>query len=217
MNGPGESHKDAIFISPHKFIGGPGTPGLLVVRRDLLTNRVPVVPGGGTVMYVNPEEHRYLTDVEHREEGGTPAIVESIRAGLVFDLKRAVGVPTIRAEEERLLEKALTAWRDEPNIDILGNLDAQRLSIVSFVVKAPSGAYLHHNYVVALLNDLFGIQTRGGVFVCGALRTPFARHRLGTLARLRAANRHRMRRHQAGLGARQLQLLRRRCGCGVRR
>ncbi len=175
MNGPGESNKDAIFISPHKFIGGPGTPGLLVVRRDLLTNRVPVVPGGGTVMYVNPEEHRYLTDVEHREEGGTPAIVESIRAGLVFDLKRAVGVPTIRAEEERLLEKALTAWRDEPNIDILGNLDAQRLSIVSFVVKAPSGAYLHHNYVVALLNDLFGIQTRGGCSCAG----PYGHRLLG--------------------------------------
>jgi selenocysteine lyase/cysteine desulfurase len=79
-----QCHKDAVFLSPHKFIGGPGTPGVLVVRRELLTNRVPVVPGGGTVAYVNPLEHRYLEDPAHREEGGTPAIVESIRAGLVL-------------------------------------------------------------------------------------------------------------------------------------
>jgi selenocysteine lyase/cysteine desulfurase len=100
MYGPGGSRKDAIFISPHKFIGGPGTPGVLVVRRELMANRVPVVPGGGTVMYVNPTEHRYLDDPAHREEGGTPAIVESIRAGLVFQLKQAVGVETIQAHEE---------------------------------------------------------------------------------------------------------------------
>src|SRR6185436_8979439 len=89
-------YKDAIFLSPHKFIGGPGTPGLLVARRELFTNRVPTEVGGGTVAYVNPSEHVYLEDPEHREEGGTPAIVESIRAGLVFQLKDAVGVPTIR-------------------------------------------------------------------------------------------------------------------------
>jgi selenocysteine lyase/cysteine desulfurase len=167
MNGPGASHKDAIFISPHKFIGGPGTPGVLVVRRELMANRVPVVPGGGTVMYVNPTDHRYLDDPAHREEGGTPAIVESIRAGLVFQLKQAVGVDTIQAHEEDLLHRAVEAWRAEPHIQILGNLDSQRLSIVSFVVKAPDGSYLHHNYVVALLNDLFGIQTRGGCSCAG--------------------------------------------------
>lgn len=167
MYGPGRSHKDAIFISPHKFIGGPGTPGVLVVRRELMVNRVPVVPGGGTVMYVNPTEHRYLDDKAHREEGGTPAIVESIRAGLVFQLKQAVGVATIQAHEEELLQRAVAAWRDEPTLQILGNLEAQRLSIVSFVVKAPDGAYLHHNFVVALLNDLFGIQTRGGCSCAG--------------------------------------------------
>lgn len=80
MNGPGTSYKDALVISPHKFIGGPGTPGVLAIRRELMTNPVPVVPGGGTVLYVNPTEHRYLADPAHREEGGTPAIVESIRA-----------------------------------------------------------------------------------------------------------------------------------------
>ena len=82
---------DAVFISPHKFIGGPGTPGVLAVRKELLTNRVPAVPGGGTVAYVSPDDHRYISDPAHREEGGTPAIIESIRAGLVFQLQQAVG------------------------------------------------------------------------------------------------------------------------------
>lgn len=166
---------DAIFISPHKFIGGPGTPGVLVVRRELLTNAVPDVVGGGTVAYVNPLEHRYLADPVHREEGGTPAIIESIRAGLVFDLKRSVGVPTIHAVERDLLRRALTAWESEPNIEVLGNPEAERLSIVSFVVRRPGGRYLHHNVVVAMLNDLFGIQSRGGCSCAG----PYGHRLLG--------------------------------------
>ncbi|HEX3336296.1 MAG TPA: aminotransferase class V-fold PLP-dependent enzyme, partial [Jatrophihabitans sp.] len=165
----------AIFLSPHKFIGGPSTPGVLVVRRELVRNRVPDVPGGGTVAYVNPTEHRYLTDPAQREEGGTPAIVESIRAGLVFQLKQAVGIDVIRAHEEHYLHRAVTAWQEEPAVEILGNLDAERLSIVSFVVKAPSGRYLHHNFVVALLNDLFGIQARGGCSCAG----PYGHRLLG--------------------------------------
>ncbi|HHH27790.1 MAG TPA: aminotransferase class V-fold PLP-dependent enzyme, partial [Polyangiaceae bacterium] len=92
-------YKDAIFLSPHKFIGGPGTPGVLVAKRRLFRNLVPAIPGGGTVAYVNPDEHRYLADPEVREEGGTPAIVESIRAGLVFQLKEAVGHDVIREHE----------------------------------------------------------------------------------------------------------------------
>jgi selenocysteine lyase/cysteine desulfurase len=169
------SYKDAIFLSPHKMIGGPSTPGVLVARRELFRNRVPDVPGGGTVAYVNPTEHRYLTDPAQREEGGTPAIVESIRAGLVFQLKQAVGIDVIREREEHYLRRAVTAWQDEPAIEILGNLDAKRLSIVSFVVKAPSGSYLHHNFVVALLNDLFGIQARGGCSCAG----PYGHRLLG--------------------------------------
>ncbi|MCD2441420.1 aminotransferase class V-fold PLP-dependent enzyme [Agromyces sp. SYSU K20354] len=160
-------YKDAIFLSPHKFIGGPSTPGVLVVRRELAHNRVPDVPGGGTVLYVNPTEHRYLDDIAQREEGGTPAIVEAIRSGLVFGLKDAVGVDTIRALEHDFLRRAISAWHDEPTLEVLGNLDAERLSIVSFVVRAPSGRYLHHNFVVALLNDLFGIQSRGGCSCAG--------------------------------------------------
>ena len=165
--GTSAAYKDAIFLSPHKFIGGPATPGVLVVRRELLGNRVPAVVGGGTVAFVNPTEHRYLADPTHREEAGTPAIIESIRAGLVFQLKAAVGVETIREQEDRLLRRAVAAWTQEPAIQILGNLDAERLSIVSFVVKAPSGRYLHHNVVVAMLNDLFGIQARGGCSCAG--------------------------------------------------
>jgi selenocysteine lyase/cysteine desulfurase len=167
--------KDAIFLSPHKFIGGPSTPGVLVVRRELVANRVPDNPGGGTVAYVNPTEHRYLSDPVLREEGGTPAIVDSIRAGLVFQLKDAVGLDTIRAHEEHYLHRAVEAWRREPAIEILGNLAAARLSIVSFVVRAPSGRYLHHNFVVAVLNDLFGIQARGGCSCAG----PYGHRLLG--------------------------------------
>jgi selenocysteine lyase/cysteine desulfurase len=175
-----QCYKDAVFLSPHKFIGGPGTPGVLVVRRNLMRNRVPVVPGGGTVAYVNPLEHRYIDDPAHREEGGTPAIIESIRAGLVFQLKEAVGVATIRAREEHLLHRAVAAWRDQPGIEILGNLDAERLSIVSFVIRRPGtdggvGRYLHHNFVVSLLNDLFGIQSRGGCSCAG----PYGHRLLG--------------------------------------
>jgi selenocysteine lyase/cysteine desulfurase len=159
-------HKDAIFLSPHKFIGGPQTPGVLVVRRELVRNAVPTVPGGGTVAFVGPNSHRYLDDPVAREEGGTPAIVESIRAGLVFALKDAVGTDRIQANEERLWQHALRRWSDNPGIEILGNHDAPRLSIVSFRIRV-ADKYLHHNYVVALLNDLFGIQARGGCSCAG--------------------------------------------------
>ena len=174
------ARKDAVFLSPHKLIGGPGTPGVLAVRRELVRNAVPTVPGGGTVAYVNPYEHVYLEDPIAREEGGTPDIVGSIRAGLVFQLKQAVGVPVIRAAEEALLRRAVEAWSAEPAIEILGNVAAERLSIVSFVVRRPpspdGGArYLHHNFIVALLNDLFGIQSRGGCSCAG----PYGHRLLG--------------------------------------
>ncbi|MCW2796529.1 aminotransferase class V-fold PLP-dependent enzyme, partial [Nocardioides sp.] len=169
------AYKDAIFLSPHKFIGGPSTPGVLVARRELFANRVPDVPGGGTVVYVNDDDHRYLADPTQREEGGTPAIIESVRAGLVFQLKQAVGTATIREQEDRHLSRAVAAWRGEPAIELLGNLEARRLSIVSFVIRSPSGRYLHHNYVVALLNDLFGIQSRGGCSCAG----PYGHRLLG--------------------------------------
>lgn len=169
------ARKDAIFISPHKFIGGPGTPGVLVLNRSIVGNSVPVVPGGGTVAYVNTQEHRYLTDIEHREEGGTPAIIESIRAGLVFQLKESVGIPTIHALEAKFLTRAIASFSKEPRIEMLGNVEAERLSILSFVIKGPTGKYLHHNFVVSLLNDLFGIQSRGGCSCAG----PYGHRLLG--------------------------------------
>src|SRR3990172_6121175 len=167
-------YKDAVFISPHKFIGGPGTPGVLVVRRRLLGNRVPAIPGGGTVRYVSESEHLYLADPEHREEGGTPAIVESIRAGLVFLLKEQVGVEEIRKREDEFIRRAIAFWSTTPNISILGNPAAERLSIVSFVVRH-GAQYLHHNFVVAVLNDLLGIQSRGGCSCAG----PYGHRLLG--------------------------------------
>jgi len=167
-------HKDAVFLSPHKFVGGPQTPGVLVVRRDLVANAVPTAPGGGTVAFVDPIGHRYLDDPVAREESGTPAIVESVRAGLVFAVKDAVGTEVIRAREERLWRHALRSWRAHPDIQILGNHTVDRLSIVSFRIR--SGAqFLHHNFVVAVLNDLFGIQARGGCSCAG----PYGHRLLG--------------------------------------
>ncbi len=176
MNPPDDplAYKDAVFLSPHKFIGGPGTPGVLALRRSLCDNRVPTVPGGGTVTYVNAREHKYIADPEQREEGGTPAIIESIRAGLVFQLKEAVGPDIIREREEIFIRRAIAAWGSRKSLEVLGNKHSERLSIVSFVVKH-GGRYLHHNFVVALLNDLFGIQARGGCSCAG----PYGHRLLG--------------------------------------
>lgn len=167
-------YKDAVFISPHKFIGGPGTPGLLIAKRHLFTNRVPALPGGGTVSWVNHDTHRYLDDPEHREEGGTPDILGSIRCGLVFQLKEAVGHHEIQRRERDFTKRAIESWSRNDSLSILGNRDLWRLSIVSFVV-GHQGRYLHHNFVVALLNDLFGIQSRGGCSCAG----PYGHRLLG--------------------------------------
>jgi len=172
--GPGEPYLDAVFISPHKFVGGPSTPGLLVARKALFKNRVPGMPGGGTVAYVSADDHEYHADIEHREEGGTPAIVDSIRCGLVFQLKEAVGVEAIRRREESFTRRAIDRWRRNPNLEILGNPDLERLSIVSFLVRH-EGRHLHHNYIVAVLNDLLGIQSRGGCACAG----PYGHRLLG--------------------------------------
>jgi selenocysteine lyase/cysteine desulfurase len=160
------AYKDAVFLSPHKFIGGPGTPGILVAKRALLDSAVPTVPGGGTVAFVTVSDHAYLAEAEHREEAGTPAIVESIRAGLVFQLKRAVGVPAIRAREDVHVHRAMDSWARNPNIDILGSTELPRLAIVSLGLRHPRGM-LHPHFAVAVLNDLFGIQARGGCFCAG--------------------------------------------------
>ncbi len=166
MNPAADAAKDAVFISPHKFIGGPGTPGVLVVKRTLLRNSVPTVPGGGTVSWVSPTDFKFLSDAVQREEGGTPAIIESIRAGLVFQLKEAVGAAEIRARESEFVRQAIAVWRRNESLWVLGNVELDRLSIVSLVIRHGNG-HLHWNYVVALLNDLFGIQARGGCSCAG--------------------------------------------------
>ncbi len=167
-------YKDAIFLSPHKFIGGPGTPGILVAKRHLFHNRVPSMPGGGTVSYVTSSRHDYVLDIVRREEGGTPGIIESIRAGLVFQLKESVGAEHIRTREHDFIRRAIATWESEPDLHVLGNRSAWRLSIVSFMITH-GRRYVHHNFVVALLNDLFGIQARGGCSCAG----PYAHRLLG--------------------------------------
>jgi selenocysteine lyase/cysteine desulfurase len=166
--------KDAVFLSPHKFMGGPQTPGVLVVRRDLVRNAVPTMPGGGTVEFVDPSGHQYVSDPVKREEGGTPAIVESIRAGLVFALKEAVGVPLIQHNENELWQRVAARWRQNPAVDILGDRVGGRLPIVSFRLKY-GDRWLHHHFVAALLNDVFGVQSRGGCSCAG----PYGHHLLG--------------------------------------
>ncbi|MBW2731271.1 MAG: aminotransferase class V-fold PLP-dependent enzyme [Deltaproteobacteria bacterium] len=168
------AYKDAVFLSPHKFIGGPQTPGVLLAKRKLLRNSVPNQPGGGTVHYVNHLEHCYVEAMEQREEGGTPSIVGAIRAGLVFQLKSAVGTDAIEAKEQSFIERAISTFSAHPNLEILGNQQLRRLSIVSFMVRHHE-RHLHHNFVVALLNDLFGIQARGGCSCAG----PYGHRLLG--------------------------------------
>ncbi|CED82289.1 cysteine desulfurase [Phaffia rhodozyma] len=162
----GPRNKDGVFISPHKFVGGPGTPGILVIKRHLLNNRKPTQPGGGTVAFVSKHSQRYEKNPVHREEGGTPDIIGSIRAGLVFRIKQEIGVDYIERQEQLYNQLAIAQWSRNPSIEILGNINAPRLSIISFVVKHAEGA-LHYNFLVALLNDLFGIQARGGCSCAG--------------------------------------------------
>ena len=165
---------DAVFLSPHKFVGGPGAPGVLVIKRALLANRVPTVPGGGTVAYVSERKHDYLTDPVHREEGGTPDIIGAIRAGLAFRIKEEVGEQCLHDREVELTRRAFAAWADNPNLHILGNPSAPRLPIFSMIVRHGEG-FLHHDFVVTLLNDLFGIQVRGGCSCAG----PYGHRLLG--------------------------------------
>ncbi|GAB3484911.1 aminotransferase class V-fold PLP-dependent enzyme [Marinomonas epiphytica] len=166
MNPQGHSAKDAIFFSTHKFIGGPGSPGILVVKKQLIENLKPSIIGGGTVSFVTPNDHQFLPVGERREEGGTPGIVESIRAGMVLALKQAVGCHYIEQREQVLNEKITQRWSEHPQIECLGHTSAPALTITAVRIKTPKG-YLHHGFVTALLNDLFGLQVRGGCSCAG--------------------------------------------------
>ena len=158
--------KDAVVFSPHKFAGGPQTPGVLVVRRELVRRPVPTTPGGGTIAFVDPGGALYLDDPVAREEGGTPAIVESVRAGLAVAVKESVGADRILDLERRWRLRVFSRWAGNPHLEILGHPDAPRLPIVSVRIHR-AGRVLHHEFVVALLDDLFGIQARGGCSCAG--------------------------------------------------
>ncbi|HMA28910.1 MAG TPA: aminotransferase class V-fold PLP-dependent enzyme [Thermoanaerobaculia bacterium] len=153
---------DAVFFSVHKFLGGPRTPGLLVAHRRLFTNRVPGEPGGGTVLYTSPWDHRYLGAIESRKTGGTPPIVQTIQAGLAFDLKAAVGAARTERVEQDYLGRAIRAWSGRDDLVVLGNLETRRLGVLSVIFPS-----VHHNLAARLLNDFFGIQVRAGCMCAG--------------------------------------------------
>ena len=166
MNPKGAAAIDGIFFSGHKLIGGPGTPGVLCVKRHLLGNAVPTQSGGGTVFFVTNESHIYLENPEEKEEAGTPEIVGSIRLGLVFELKSRIGASFIMKTELRHFKKMNKKLASIPNLVLLGNSNAVRLPIFSFLIKHED-KFLHYGFVSALLNDLFGIETRGGCACAG--------------------------------------------------
>ncbi|REG81313.1 aminotransferase class V-fold PLP-dependent enzyme [Marinomonas pollencensis] len=168
------ARKDAIFFSTHKLVGGPGTPGVLIVKKQIIHNPLPSTVGGGTVSFVTPDSHAFLPLGERREEGGTPAIIESIRAGLVFQLKQTVGIKVIEKQERLWAEQIHRRWINNPAIERLGHPTAARLSITAFRIRTEFG-YLHHGLITALLNDLFGIQVRGGCSCAG----PYGHQLLG--------------------------------------
>jgi selenocysteine lyase/cysteine desulfurase len=160
---------DAIFISPHKFLGGPGSSGVLVFNERIYHRELPPSMGaGGTVDYVGPEDQDFIRRIEEREKAGTPGVLQTLKAGLVFEIKDRVGVDVITKREHELTSRALASWGENDNIEVLGNPDAaRRVGIISFNLRDSRGHYLHHKFVTALLNDLFGIQSRAGCSCAG--------------------------------------------------
>ena len=158
-----EARLDAIYFSMHKFLGGPGTPGVLIFNRKIYNNAVPDHPGGGTIVYSNPwKVRKYVADIESREDGGTPPVLQGIKAAMCIRLKEAMGVKNILQREEELLNIAFTRLSEMNHVTILQGNAGKRLGIISFIVK---GA--HYNLIARLLNDKFGIQTRGGCSCAG--------------------------------------------------
>ncbi len=172
----GDASIDAVFISPHKFIGGPGSSGILVFNSSLYQGKLsPSVAGGGTVDYVGPKTHDFIEDIETRESAGTPAVLQTIKSALVFELKQSMGVENIEAREHEILERVFKRWLAHPNIEILGNQDPEkRVGIVSLNIKS-GDRYLHPRFVTRLLDDLFGIQSRAGCSCAG----PYGHRLLG--------------------------------------
>lgn len=154
---------DAVFFSPHKFLGGPGTSGVLIFNSTLYKNRVPDQPGGGTVDWTNPwGEYKYIDDIERREDGGTPGFLQAIRAALAIRLKEEMGVENIRKIEHDLVGYALQQLDGIPRIVKLADNCRSRIGAISFYMKD-----VHYNLIVTLLSDRFGIQMRGGCVCAG--------------------------------------------------
>src|SRR6056297_2071103 len=168
MNRSEEEYLDAVFFSPHKFIGGPGSPGILVVNGKLYNKDLaPTVAGGGTVDYVSEFGHDFYKNPEDREKAGTPAIIQAIKASLAIELKRDIGIDNIEIIENKFTKIFMDKFKNNEKIDILGPKDPEkRISIISFRVKH-SGKHLHPRLVTRLLNDLFGIQSRAGCACAG--------------------------------------------------
>ncbi len=155
---------DAIMVSPHKFLGGPGSSGILILSNALYTCHVPDHPGGGTVKWTTPfGTHSYVDEIEAREDGGTPGFLQAIRAALAFQLKDAMGVANILAREHELVDIILAEFRKEPSLMLLEGNNLKRLGILSFYAPGE-----HYNLIVRLLNDRFGVQTRGGCSCAGS-------------------------------------------------
>ncbi|TQV75390.1 aminotransferase class V-fold PLP-dependent enzyme [Aliikangiella marina] len=158
-----EARLDAVMFSPHKFLGGPGSSGVLVFNKELYKNKIPDHPGGGTVTWTNPwGEHRFFEDIEVREDGGTPGFLQAIRTALAIELKEAMGTDKIQARESEIVELLFNELEKIPQVNILHDSCRQRLSVVSFYIID-----IHYNLMVRLLSDRFGIQTRGGCSCAG--------------------------------------------------
>jgi selenocysteine lyase/cysteine desulfurase len=154
---------DAVFLSPHKFLGGPGTPGIIIFNSKLYHNRAPDVPGGGTVLYTSPWfEHKYIINVEDREDGGTPPFIQGIRAAMAFKLKEEMGAENIQKREHELVERFIAGLDKIEGITVLAGQHTHRLGAISFLLDG-----LHFNLAVRMLNDRYGIQMRGGCACAG--------------------------------------------------
>lgn len=163
MHPDNESYLDAIFFSPHKFLGGPGTSGVLIFNKSLYKNMIPDHPGGGTVSWTNPwGEHKYLDNIEDREDGGTPGFLQVIKTALAVQLKEEMNVEKMMEREEEILEYIFKELNQKANLHVLANQHQSRLGVISFYVDG-----LHYNLGVKLLNDRFGVQTRGGCSCAG--------------------------------------------------
>ncbi len=154
---------DAVMFSPHKFLGGPGTAGVLIFNSAVYNSQVPDNPGGGTVDWTNPwDEFKYIDDIEIREDGGTPGFLQTIKIALCIELKNDIGTENIKVRENELVTIAFEELPKIPGLHILADNVQDRLGVISFYIDD-----LHFNLAGKLLNDKFGIQVRGGCACAG--------------------------------------------------